>query len=40
MYINDTLIGPDKEFYERMIVIIFLPMNLNMCYGCSKEPSH
>ena len=19
---------------------IFLPMNLNMCFGCSKEPSH
>ena len=19
---------------------IFLPINLNMCFGCSKEPSH
>ena len=24
---------------ERKIVIIFLPINLNMCFGCSKEPS-
>ena len=22
------------------IVIIFLPINLNMCFGCSKESSH
>ena len=22
------------------IVIIFLPISLNMCFGCSKEPSH
>ena len=29
-------INPDKE----IILIIFLPINLNMCYGCSKEPSH
>ena len=27
-------------FYERKIVTIFLPINLNMCFGCSKEPSH
>ena len=24
----------------RKIVIIFLSISLNMCYGCSKEPSH
>ena len=24
----------------RIIVIIFLPINLNMCFGCSKELSH
>ena len=24
----------------RKISIIFLPFNLNMCFGCSKEPSH
>ena len=22
------------------ILIIFLPINLSMCFGCSKEPSH
>ena len=40
--INDTEnnIGPDKEIYEGKIVIIFLLINLNMCFGCSKEPSH
>ena len=30
---------PDKEIYERKI-IIFLPINLNMCFGCSKETYH
>ena len=30
-------IGPDKDFL-RKIVIIFLPINLNMCCDCSKEP--
>ena len=25
---------------QRKIVIIFLPINLNMCFGWSKEPSH
>ena len=29
-----------RKFYEHKIVIIFLPINLNMCFGCSKEPSH
>ena len=29
-----------RKFYERKIVIIFLPIKLNMCFGCSKEPSH
>ena len=24
----------------RRIVIICLPLSLNMCFGCSKEPSH
>ena len=33
-------IGPDKEFYLPKIAIIFLPINSNMCFGCSKEPSH
>ena len=29
-----------RKFYERKIVIIFLPINLSVCFGCSKEPSH
>ena len=24
----------------RKIINIFLPINLNVCFGCSKEPSH
>ena len=26
--------------FERKIVIIYLPFSLNICFGCSKEPSH
>ena len=33
-------IDPDKDIYEDKIVIIFLPINLNMCFGFSKEMSH
>ena len=29
-----------RKLFERKIVIIFLLINLNMCFGCSKEPSH
>ena len=29
-----------RKFYERKILIIFLPINLNMCCVYSKEPSH
>ena len=25
---------------QRKIVNIFLPINLNICFGCPKEPSH
>ena len=32
--------GPVKQKFEHKIVIIFLPINLNICFGCSKEPSH
>ena len=28
-----------SKFIERKIIIIFLPINLNMCFGCSKEQS-
>ena len=31
-----TDIGPVKQ----KLAIIFLPISLNMCFGCSKEPSH
>ena len=37
---QDMGIGPDKEIYLHKILIIFLPINLNMCFVCSKEPSH
>ena len=33
-------IDPDREIHEHKIVFIFLHTNLNMCFGCSKEPSH
>ena len=26
--------------FQRKIVNIFLPINFNTCFGCSKEPSH
>ena len=29
-----------SKIFERKIAIIFLPISLNMCFGCSKEPSH
>ena len=29
-----------EKYFERKIVIIFLPINLYMCFGCAKEPSH
>ena len=32
-------IGPVKKKIKRKIVIIFLSINLNICFGCSKEPS-
>ena len=33
-------IGLDKQKIERKIVNIFLPISLNMWFGCSKELSH
>ena len=32
--------GLDTHFFERKIVNIFLPTSFNICFGCSKEPSH
>ena len=37
---DHSIIGPDKDILLRKILIIFLLINLNMCFGCSKEPSH
>ena len=33
-------IGPVKQKKLRKIAIIFLSIRLNICFGCSKEPSH
>ena len=33
----DWFIGPDNKRFEHKIVIIFLPINLNMCCGYPKE---
>ena len=33
------LVWISKQF-ERKIVNIFLTMSFNICFGCSKEPSH
>ena len=34
------VIGPVNPKKLRKIAIIFLSISLNMCFGCSKEPSH
>ena len=34
------MIGPVKQKFKRKIVVISLSISLNMCFGCSKEPSH
>ena len=28
------------RIFLRKIVVILLSINFNMCFGCSKEPSH
>ena len=33
-------IGVAKKIHEGKIVIIFLSISLNICFRCSKEPSH
>ena len=30
----------DKQNFECKIINIFLPISFNICFGCSKEPSH
>ena len=34
-----SIIDLNKHF-QRKIVNIFLPISFNICFGCSKEPSH
>ena len=38
--INYKSLGLDKQKLQRKIVNIFLPINFNVCFGCSEEPSH
>ena len=38
--IRCVIIGPVKQKCQPKIAIIFLSISLNMCFGCSKEPSH
>ena len=33
-------LGQLSKNFEHKIVIIYLFISLNMCFGCSKEPSH
>ena len=35
-----TLTYLDKQIFERKIFYIFLPISFNICFGCSKDPSH
>ena len=30
----------NTEKFQHKIVNIFLPISFNICFGCSKEPSH
>ena len=32
--------GLDEQKNQRKVVNIFLHINFNLCFGCSKEPSH
>ena len=40
IYSKSLIIGLDKQKNQRKIVNIFLPISFNICFGCSKEPSH
>ena len=33
------IIAQNKQTFEGKILNIFLPISLNICFGCSKEPS-
>ena len=38
-FILETNTDNMNKIFERKIVNIFLPISLNICFGCSKEPS-
>ena len=38
-FVTKSCNGYNKKI-QRKIVNIFLPINFNKCFGCSKEPSH
>ena len=38
MQVCSAQVQINKNF-QRKIVNIFLPINFNMCFGCSKEPT-
>ena len=40
MSVFKILTGLDKQNFQLKIVNIFLPINFNICFGCSKERSH
>ena len=39
-FICITICLDRNKIFERRIINIFLPVSLNICFGCSKEPSH
>ena len=36
---GSSVTGLDKQFFQRKIVNIFLPIIFSICFGCSKDPS-
>ena len=40
MSLQYALLRENHRFIQHKIVHIFLPIILNICFGCSKEPSH
>ena len=38
-FVTESCNDNNKNF-QRKIVNSFLPINFNICFGCSKEPSH
>ena len=40
LFMDILNIGPDRQSNLPKIVNILLSININICFGCSKEPSH